>query len=115
MARVVSSFSEMSDEVLECRAWRHAWVHKVTWLDKKGRVAVVEMHLECNRCPTTRVDVLRRSNAELLSRAYHHPDDYLIKDPKAWGGRKVFNTNVRMELITRRSWGAKTKPKKKGG
>lgn len=97
--KTAKSFREMSTRHLECRHLNHAWKHQMTFMREQRTIA--EVHLQCTRCKATRIDNYIRSSGELEGRAYQHPDTYLIKDVKSWGGRKEFNSNVRRELIGR--------------
>lgn len=102
MANRVTSFAEMTDTALECRAWTHPWKHKQTFVERDGRTPVVRFLLRCTNCKGEREDTHRRSNGELLKRTYRHPNGYLISKPDEWGGRKVFNQNAKLELIERK-------------
>jgi hypothetical protein len=107
MPKKAKTFKGMDTKNLECRVLMHAWEHKQTFLTKEGRVELLELRLECLRCPTVRIDVYLRSKGVLDSRQYRHPDNYLVEELKSWGGRKIFNNNIRIELFSRYIKGAK--------
>lgn len=101
MASRVKSFADMETRNLECRVLRHVFEHKITFKVKGG----LELQFECARCPVTRTDMWamdgRARRAKIVRRTYKYPNGYLIQDPGNWGGRVVFNENVRYELGTR--------------
>ena len=101
MASKAKSFAVMETRNLECRVLRHVFEHKITFKVKEG----LELMFECHRCPVTRTDTWsmdgRTKRAKIIRRAYKYPNGYLIQDPSSWGGRIVFNENVRYELGTR--------------
>lgn len=104
----------METSTLECRALRHAWEHKITFKVRGG----LELHYQCMRCPTTRVDTwsVVRTGAQhtrIQMRTYKHPDGYLVKNLSEWGGRAVLNDNARFELFARYSKDAKTREVKR--
>jgi len=102
MPSKAKSFATMETDSLECRVLRHVFEHKITFVNKDR---TLELVFECHRCPVTRIDTWsmdgRRKRAEVIKRSYKYPNGYLIQDPTSWGGRKVFNENVRYELGTR--------------
>lgn len=101
MTRTSSSFAELADTTLECRTWTHPFRHVVTYSEKRGRSPVLTFFLKCPNCKAERWDTHRISDGERIGRRYIHPDGYLIKGVEDWGGRKVFNQNVRKELVNR--------------
>lgn len=103
MARKSRSFADMETKNLTCRTLGHAWEHEITFVVKQG---LFELHFKCLRCPTTRIDDWT-SRGLIDGRAYRYPDGYQIEGLSSWGGRKTFNQNVRAELVTRLSKGAK--------
>lgn len=96
--RRAERFAELETTTLECRNFGHSWIHDHTELVRRG---VVELHVHCDRCPTTRVDVLRRSSGEILGHRYSYQAGYLIADAPTWGSRRTFNANVRVALVER--------------
>lgn len=112
MVRKATKFKSFDDDTLKCRSWNHSWEHVITYVDTykqrkaKRAVSTLELELQCTRCDTMRIDVYSRAQGELLSRRYVYPESYLVGDLSSWGGRKTFNANVRVELISRLSEGA---------
>lgn len=101
------SFKVMATDHITCRSINHSWIHQASFVMPES---FVELHFLCTRCKCTRKDVWSRAG-EVESRSYSHPRDYLVENlKKGWGGRAVFNQNVRAELITRV---AKNAPRKK--
>lgn len=104
MPRTPKAFKEMVTSHIECRTWQHAWDHNETFLIG----SLLEIHLVCLRCEAGRIDTHTRSG-ERIKRRYQHPPEYLVEDKEAWGGRRVFNDNVRGELMNRLVKDAKRK------
>lgn len=98
MTARAQKFQDMHQDYLFCRAWHHAW-DPIDTTVLEGTILVVTF--KCMRCPVTRKDWISRYNGDLLERYYGYPDNYLIQDVQQWGGRKVFNSNVRLEAVRR--------------
>lgn len=118
MPRKVTSFDDMDTKVLICRVGRHMMELTMSKIIAIGRREGLEYHWgPCITCGTTRMDRVlanhRSRSVEIVSRAYYHPDGYLIKDIDAWGGRKLFNQNVRYEFYMRNFESAKGGKKKR--
>lgn len=110
MAR--QSLAQLETEHLECRSWAHAWDYDVSYVERVGRMSVLELHLTCTRCKGGRVDRFNRSTGRLISRHYVYPKDYVVEKLERWGGRRRFNNNVRVELFRRFTTTAKPKARK---
>lgn len=99
MAAGMKRLSDLDTVHLKCRVLLHAWDPEVTYLVTVGRKKLYELHLKCIRCNATRVDLLDKGWLE--RRGYRRPMGYDVVGLKDFGGRKVFNANVRHELVTR--------------
>lgn len=97
MTRKAARLRELRGTHLECRVWGHAWEHDET--EVAGRALV--LWLICGRCEAHRIDQVERRSGRLLARAYVHPEGYLVGDLASWGGRRVLNENLRIELYAR--------------
>lgn len=91
------------------------------WEVVAGQPTIVEMIdnrkawtllLACERCGAEKKISYSPGTGEIIGRhGIHYPNEYLVIDLPAWGGRRQLNNNVRQELIGRY---APTNSKKKG-
>lgn len=118
MARKAKSFDEMDMKVLICRVGRHQMGLEMAKIVAIDRREGLEYHWgPCSNCGTRRIDTVlahhRQRTVEMIARRYVHPDGYLITNIDEWGGRKVFNSNVRYEMFVRSFETAKGGKKKR--
>lgn len=99
--------ADLETNHLACRSLGHAWDIEVCYRGREGASTVYTVHLRCSRCATTRRDRVVRHEG-LDGRTYTHADGYLISNLDKWGGRTIFNSNVRETLYSRL---AKPKPR----
>jgi hypothetical protein len=95
------SFDDLTTTTLKCRSLTHPWDPIRTVIKTVDRKKAYVVTLVCLRCDSTAQDIVFVATGEKLPRRYHHVDGYLIADAKSWGKRKVFNSNVRLELYGR--------------
>lgn len=80
-SKYVQSVSDLSDGVLRCRAYGHAWDQgPVSKLSPVGREVWV-VRLRCTSCPKTRVDYVTPGTFELEERSYNRPDGFSVIEP----------------------------------
>lgn len=106
MPRKAKSFDDMDTKVLICRVGRHQLPLEMSEIVVIGRREGLKYHWgPCANCKTWRYDTVlanhRQHSVEMVSRVYEHPDGYLIEKIDEWGGRVVFNQNVRYEMFVR--------------
>lgn len=106
------SLSKLETNHLKCRSWRHAWDLEMNVVQVLDRRRVYELNLACLRCGATRVDTYLPGQG-LLSRAYGHPEHYLVdgEEVDSYGGRARFNVAVSDELVKRVTRAGKDSPK----
>ena len=68
--------SELSDDFINCRLTGHWW--KLVFTDT-NRDGGVDMDYACQRCATTRSDMISPKYGELLKRGYTYPEGYRVK------------------------------------
>ena len=101
MPKPAESFAKMPTKHLQCRALTHPWEPKYAYPDRVDRYKAIVVFLECGRCPSTKELVFFPTQHKRKSRGIKYPDNYLVKGLDSWGGRKVINENVLLEMISR--------------
>lgn len=103
MARKVpKSFHEMDTKHLMCRNFTHPWEPVETDVTTVKRKKVWVIDLFCARCGGRCQEIYHPTSGDRKRTPIKYPDNYLVKAKKdSWGGVKLFNQNVRLELFTR--------------
>jgi hypothetical protein len=102
LKKASAKFEGFETEHLMCRVLTHPFVLRNTYIGKRARTDIMELHVVCETCGCKKIVPIALSSAERLRAAYLHPPGYVkskIKD--TYGSQAAFREGVRLELMNR--------------